>query len=81
MPVLKRTLQRPDLSTGDGLYKYTNAGETCNTSVCAMANSGSIVVDPHDANCLCVAVPEDIYRAGNGGKNGAAGHHLRGCSS
>ena len=97
-----------------------------------MANSGSIVVDPHDANCLFVAVPEahlggsqwrthldhgdggehshnitptgmtlehvtrlvgshfddqtpmpqpvvfasDIYRAGDGGKNGAAGHHL-----
>ena len=72
-------LQRPDLSTGDGVYKSTDAGKTW-THLEALRNGqqiGQVAIDPHDANRVFVAVeghpygPNEergLYRTVDGGK-------------
>ena len=50
-------LQRPDLSTGDGIYKSTDAGETwTHLGLRDGQQIPQIVVDPRDPNRLFVAV-------------------------
>ena len=71
-------LQRPDLSTGDGLYKSTDAGKTWrNMGLRDAQQIGGIAVDPNDANRLFVAAlghpygpntERGIYRSTNGGE-------------
>jgi photosystem II stability/assembly factor-like uncharacterized protein len=71
-------LQRPDLSTGDGMYKSTDAGKTwTHLGLREGQQIASIAVDPKDENRLFVAVlghpygPNEergIYRSNNGGK-------------
>jgi len=70
-------LQRPDLSTGDGIYKSTDAGKTwTHLGLRDGQQIPMIAVDPHDPNRLFVAVlghpygpnPErGIYRSTDGG--------------
>jgi photosystem II stability/assembly factor-like uncharacterized protein len=70
-------LQRPDLSTGDGIYKSTDAGKTWRHLGLRDAQQiGSIIVDPRDENKLFVAVlghpygpnaERGVYRSTNGG--------------
>ena len=72
-------LQRPDLSTGDGVYKSTDAGKTW-THLEGLRDGqqiGQIAIDPHDANRVFVAVeghpfgPNEergLYRTDDGGK-------------
>jgi photosystem II stability/assembly factor-like uncharacterized protein len=70
-------LQRPDLSTGDGIYKSTDAGKTWqHLGLRDGQQVGSIIVDPKDANRLFVAVlghpygPNEergVYRSTDGG--------------
>ncbi len=70
-------LQRPDLSTGDGIYKSTDAGRTwTHLGLRDGQQIPQIAVDPHDARRLFVAVlghpygpnPErGIYRSTDGG--------------
>jgi photosystem II stability/assembly factor-like uncharacterized protein len=72
-------LQRPDLSTGDGVYKSTDAGKTWrNMGLKDAQQIGSIIVDPKDANRLFVAAlghpygPNEergVYRSTDGGRN------------
>ncbi len=69
-------LQRPDLSTGDGIYKSTDAGKTwTHLGLRDGQQIPKIAVDPHDPNRLFVAVlghpygpnPErGIYRSTDG---------------
>lgn len=71
-------LQRPDLSTGDGMYKSTDAGKTwTHLGLRDGQQIASIAVDPGNENRLFVAVlghpygPNDergIYRSLDGGK-------------
>ncbi|MEO8746065.1 MAG: hypothetical protein ABI379_00155, partial [Rhodanobacter sp.] len=71
-------LIRPDLSTGDGIYKSTDAGKTWqHLGLRDGQQIASIVVDPHDADRLLVAVlghpyganPErGVFRSTDGGK-------------
>lgn len=71
-------LQRPDLSTGDGVYKSTDAGRTwTHLGLRDGAQIGAIAVDPRNADRVFVAVtghpygpnPErGIYRSLDGGK-------------
>ena len=71
-------LQRPDLSTGDGIYKSTDAGETwTHLGLRDGQQIPQIIVDPDDANRLFVAVlghpygPNEergIFRSTNGGR-------------
>ncbi|HEY2093921.1 MAG TPA: glycoside hydrolase [Thermoanaerobaculia bacterium] len=71
-------LQRPDLSTGDGIYKSTDAGKTwAHLGLRDGQQIPMISVDPHDANRLFVAVlghpygPNEergIFRSTDGGK-------------
>ncbi|HLG14809.1 MAG TPA: glycoside hydrolase [Blastocatellia bacterium] len=50
-------LQRPDLSTGDGVYKSTDAGKTWrHLGLRDGQQIGAIIVDPRDPNRLFVAV-------------------------
>ncbi|HYX40799.1 MAG TPA: hypothetical protein VE821_03830, partial [Pyrinomonadaceae bacterium] len=50
-------LQRPDLSTGDGLYKSTDGGQTwLHLGLRDGQQIGAIIVDPKDANRIFVAV-------------------------
>ncbi len=50
-------LQRPDLSTGDGIYKSTDAGETwTHLGLRDGQQIPQIIVDPRDPNRLFVAV-------------------------
>jgi len=50
-------LQRPDLSTGDGMYKSTDAGKTWkHLGLRDGLQIGAIIVDPRDPNRLFVAV-------------------------
>jgi len=50
-------LRRPDLSTGDGIYKSTDAGRTWqHLGLCDGQQIGAILVDPHDPNRVFVAV-------------------------
>jgi photosystem II stability/assembly factor-like uncharacterized protein len=71
-------LQRPDLSTGDGIYKSLDAGRTWqHLGLREGQQIPAIIVDPRDPNRLFVAVlghpygpnPErGIYRSLDGGK-------------
>lgn len=72
-------LQRPDLSTGDGVYKSTDAGKTWThlEGLRAGQQIGQVAIDPHDANRVFVAVeghpygPNEergLYRTLDGGK-------------
>jgi photosystem II stability/assembly factor-like uncharacterized protein len=71
-------LQRPDLSTGDGIYKSVDAGKTwTHLGLRDGQQIPMIVVDPHDANRLFVAVlghpyganeERGIFRSTDGGK-------------
>jgi photosystem II stability/assembly factor-like uncharacterized protein len=55
-------LQRPDLSTGDGIYKSTDAGKTWNHLGLQDAYQiASIVIDPQDPNRLFVAAVGHPY--------------------
>ena len=55
-------LQRPDLSTGDGLYKSTDAGLTwTHLGLREGQQIGKIAVDPHDPNRVFVAVTGHPY--------------------
>jgi len=72
-------LQRPDLSTGDGVYKSTDAGKTW-THLEDLRDGqqiGQVAIDPHDPNRVFVAVeghpfgPNEqrgLYRTTDGGK-------------
>jgi photosystem II stability/assembly factor-like uncharacterized protein len=71
-------VQRPDLSTGDGFYKSTDAGKTWrHLSLQDGQQIGGVIVDPKDENRIFVAVlghpygpnPErGVYRSTNGGE-------------
>lgn len=71
-------LQRPDLSTGDGVYKSTDAGVTWqHLGLREGRQIGALVVDPQDANRLFVAVlghpygpnsERGVYRSLDGGQ-------------
>lgn len=71
-------LQRPDLSTGDGMYRSSDGGKTwVHLGLREGQQIASISVDPKDANRLFVAVlghpygpnPErGVYRSTNGGR-------------
>jgi photosystem II stability/assembly factor-like uncharacterized protein len=72
-------LQRPDLSTGDGVYKSTDAGKTW-THLKDLRDGqqiGQVAIDPKDPNRVFVAVtghpygPNEergLYRSTDGGK-------------
>jgi photosystem II stability/assembly factor-like uncharacterized protein len=72
-------LQRPDLSTGDGVYKSTDAGKTwTHLGLPEAQQITAILVDPKDANRLFVAVQghpygpnkeRGVFRAANGGQS------------
>src|SRR5437660_7317998 len=72
-------LRRPDLSTGDGIYKSTDAGRSWqHLGLRDGQQIAAIIVDPHDANRLFVAVlghpygpnPErGIFRSVDGGQS------------
>ena len=71
-------LQRPDLSTGDGVYKSTDGGRTWkNVGLRDGQQIAAIVVDPKDADRVFVAVlghpygpnkERGVYRTLDGGK-------------
>jgi photosystem II stability/assembly factor-like uncharacterized protein len=71
-------LQRPDLSTGDGMYKSTDAGKTWKHLGLRDAQQiGAIIVDPRDPNRLFVAAlghpygPNEergVFRSTDGGE-------------
>jgi len=71
-------LQRPDLSTGDGIYKSTDGGKTWkHLGLTEGQQIPQIIVDPSDANRVFVAVlghpygPNEqrgVYRSINGGE-------------
>jgi photosystem II stability/assembly factor-like uncharacterized protein len=57
-------LQRPDLSTGDGIYKSTDAGKTWrHLGLRNGEQIGSIIIDPRDEKRLFVAVLGHPYGA------------------
>ena len=72
-------LQRPDLSTGDGIYKSTDAGKTWqHLGLRDGQQIGAILVDPHNSNLVYVAVlghpygPNEergVFRSTDGGQN------------
>ena len=72
-------LQRPDLSTGDGIYKSTDAGKTwTHLGLRDGQQIPQIIVDPRDPNRLFVAVlghpygpnaERGIFRSTNGGQS------------
>ncbi|HEV7502076.1 MAG TPA: glycoside hydrolase, partial [Vicinamibacteria bacterium] len=58
-------LQRPDLSTGDGIYKSADGGRTWEHHGLREGRQiPQIIVDPHDPNRLFVAVLGSPYGAG-----------------
>jgi len=66
-------LQRPDLSTGDGIYKSTDAGQSwqhlgLNAGLDKAQQISALIVDPHDANRVFAAVLGHPYgpNAGRG---------------
>jgi photosystem II stability/assembly factor-like uncharacterized protein len=71
-------LARPDLSTGDGIYKSTDAGKTWTHLGLRDGQSiGQLTIDPKDANRVFIAVTghpygpnaeRGIYRTLDGGK-------------
>src|SRR5205823_6800658 len=57
-------LQRPDLSVGDGIYKSTDAGRTWRQLGLRDGQQiPAVIVDPHDANRVFVAVLGHPYGA------------------
>src|SRR3989440_7110044 len=55
-------LQRPDLSTGDGIYKSTDGGQTwTHLGLSDGQQIGAIIVDPRDPNRVFVAVLGQPY--------------------
>jgi hypothetical protein len=49
-------LQRPDLSTGDGVYRSTDAGKTwINTGLKDAKQIGGLAIDPKNENRVFVA--------------------------
>src|SRR5437588_5109423 len=72
-------LQRPDLSTGDGIYKSTDAGKTwTHLGLRDAQQIGSIIIDPRDPNRVFVAAlghpygpntERGVYRSTDGGQN------------
>src|SRR5437764_2239062 len=57
-------LQRPDLSTGDGVYKSTDGGKTwANTGLRDGQQISAVIVDPKDADRAFVAVLGHPYGA------------------
>jgi photosystem II stability/assembly factor-like uncharacterized protein len=72
-------LQRPDLSTGDGVYKTTDGGKTWrHMGLRDGQQIGAIIVDPKDANRVFVAVlghpyganeERGVYRSSDGGEH------------
>ncbi|MBZ5704157.1 MAG: glycoside hydrolase [Acidobacteriia bacterium] len=55
-------LRRPDLSTGDGIYKSTDGGHTWqHLGLRDGQQIGAILIDPHDPNRLLVAVVGHPY--------------------
>ncbi len=72
-------LQRPDLSTGDGIYKSTDAGKSwTHLGLRDGQQIGAISVDPHNPDRLFVAVTghpygpnaeRGIFRSTDGGKS------------
>src|SRR5882724_1663203 len=72
-------LQRPDLSTGDGIYKSIDAGKTWrHLGLRNGLQIGAIIVDPKDPNRLFVAVlghpygPNEergVFRSTDGGES------------
>src|SRR6202795_1268057 len=72
-------LQRPDLSTGDGIYKSTDAGKTwMHLGLRDAYQIASIVIDPQDSNRLFVTAvghpygpnPErGVFRSTDGGQS------------
>ncbi|MGH9473179.1 MAG: WD40/YVTN/BNR-like repeat-containing protein [Terriglobales bacterium] len=72
-------LHRPDLSTGDGIYKSTDGGRTwTHLGLRDAQQIGAIAVDPHDANRLFVAAlghpygpntERGVYRSTDGGRS------------
>jgi photosystem II stability/assembly factor-like uncharacterized protein len=71
-------VQRPDLSTGDGVYKSTDAGKTWrHLGLRDGQQIGGVIVDPRDENRIFVAVlghpygpnsERGVYRSTNGGE-------------
>jgi photosystem II stability/assembly factor-like uncharacterized protein len=72
-------LQRPDLSTGDGIYKSNDAGKSwTHLGLREAQQIGSIAVDPRDPNRVFVAAlghpygpntERGVYRSTNGGQS------------
>lgn len=72
-------LQRPDLSTGDGLYKSTDAGRTWqHLGLRDSQQIAKVVVDPHDSERIYVAVlghpygpnaERGVFRSRDGGRS------------
>src|SRR6266704_2244025 len=72
-------LQRPDLSTGDGIYKSTDGGDTWqHLGLRDGQQIAAILVDPHDPNRVFVAVlghpyganaERGVFRSTDGGQN------------
>ncbi|MBX7134786.1 MAG: hypothetical protein K1X67_19125 [Fimbriimonadaceae bacterium] len=72
-------LQRPDLSTGDGMYRSTDGGKTwSHLGLKGVQQIGGICVDPRDPDRVFVAAlghpygPNDqrgVYRTSDGGKS------------
>jgi photosystem II stability/assembly factor-like uncharacterized protein len=72
-------LQRPDLSTGDGMFKSTDAGKTWrHLDLVDAQQIGAILIDPKDPNRLFVAVlghpyganpQRGVFRSTDGGDN------------
>jgi len=72
-------VQRPDLSTGDGIYKSTDAGKTWrHLGLRDGQQIGGVIVDPRDENRVFVAVlghpygpntERGVYRSTNGGES------------
>jgi len=72
-------LQRPDLSTGDGLYKSTDAGKTwTHLGLPDAQQITAILVDPKDSNRIFVALQghpygpnseRGVFRSTNGGQS------------
>jgi photosystem II stability/assembly factor-like uncharacterized protein len=72
-------LQRPDLSTGDGVYKSTDGGKTWkNMGLRDGQQISAVLIDPHDADRVFVAVlghpygpnaERGVFRTTDGGKS------------